>query len=137
MPANTTDPQSRSMPTRKGFLQGCNAQVAVSGDPVILAVAVTRSPNDQSCFVPMMRAAERIAENLHALTAHRDHRSGRLLADAGYDRDANLAAIGPPSDCDGLRRAPRRSKAVSTSHGNTTHGEGPRGWQPYLPNTCH
>jgi hypothetical protein len=28
--ANTTDPQSRIMPTRKGFLQGYNAQLAVS-----------------------------------------------------------------------------------------------------------
>jgi hypothetical protein len=34
--ANTTDPQSRIMPTRKGFVQGYNAQVAVTGDQIIV-----------------------------------------------------------------------------------------------------
>ena len=33
--ANTTDPQSRIMPTRKGFVQGYNTQVAVTADQVI------------------------------------------------------------------------------------------------------
>src|SRR5271157_3084654 len=37
--ANTTDPQSRIMPTRKGFLQGYNAQLAVTSDHMIVAVS--------------------------------------------------------------------------------------------------
>ena len=45
--ANTTDPQSRIMPTRRGFLQGYNAQVAVTSDQLIVAVQVGQSPNDQ------------------------------------------------------------------------------------------
>src|SRR3954451_8319923 len=66
--ANTTDPQSRIMPTRRGFLQGYNAQVAVTSDQLIVAVQVGQSPNDQRCFTPMMRAAQDAAARLHACT---------------------------------------------------------------------
>lgn len=93
--ANTTDPQSRIMPTRKGFLQGYNAQIAVSADHLILAVTLGQSTNDQACFVPMMRAAQTAAEVLHAFTGSDDHVVGTVLADAGYASDANLAASGP------------------------------------------
>jgi hypothetical protein len=50
--ANTTDPQSRIMPTRRGFLQGYNAQLAVTGDQLIVAVQLCQSTNDQGCFTP-------------------------------------------------------------------------------------
>ncbi|MBO0882744.1 MAG: transposase [Mycobacterium sp.] len=93
--ANTTDPQSRIMPTRKGFLQGYNAQLAVSTDQVILAVSVGQSTNDQACFVPMMHATQHAADRLHARTGSDAHVVGMLLADAGYSSDANLAAPGP------------------------------------------
>jgi transposase len=93
--ANTTDPQSRIMPTRKGFLQGYNAQLAVSADHVILAVSVSQSTNDQVSFVPMMQAAQDAAACLHAQTGSGDHLIGTVLADAGYASDANLAAAGP------------------------------------------
>src|SRR4051794_3150508 len=66
--ANTTDPQSRIMPTRRGFLQGYNAQVAVTSDQLILAIQVGQSPNDQRCFTPMMKAAQEAAARIHALT---------------------------------------------------------------------
>ena len=71
--ANTTDPQSRIMPTRRGFLQGYNAQVAVTADQLIVAVQVGQSSNDQRCFVPMMRAAQDAAARMHAVTANTDH----------------------------------------------------------------
>ncbi|HEX2772049.1 MAG TPA: transposase [Micromonosporaceae bacterium] len=93
--ANTTDPQSRIMPTRKGFLQGYNAQIAVSADQLILAVSVGQSTNDQACFVPMMHAAQHAADRLHAFTGNDDHVVGTVLADAGYATDSNLAASGP------------------------------------------
>ena len=93
--ANTTDPQSRIMPTRKGFLQGYNAQLAVSADHVIVAVSLSQSTNDQACFVPMMHAAQHAAASLHAQTGSDDHLLGTVLADAGYASDANLAAAGP------------------------------------------
>jgi transposase len=93
--ANTTDPQSRIMPTRKGFLQGYNAQIAVSADQLILAVSLGQSTNDQACFVPMMHAAQNAADRLHASSGNDDHKIGTILADAGYASDANLAASGP------------------------------------------
>lgn len=93
--ANTTDPDSRIMPTRKGFVQGYNAQFAVSGDQIIVAVALEQSTNDQACFVPMMHAAQQAADQLHARTDNDDHRIGTVLADAGYAADANLTAPGP------------------------------------------
>jgi transposase len=93
--ANTTDPQSRIMPTRRGFLQGYNAQLAVSSDQIIVAASVGQSTNDQACFVPMMQAAQHAAADLHASTGSSDHIIGTVLADAGYANDANLAAAGP------------------------------------------
>jgi len=92
--ANTTDPQSRIMPTRKGFLQGYNAQMAVSADQLILAVSLGQSTNDQACFVPMMHATQKAADRLHASSGNDDHKIGTILADAGYASDANLAAAG-------------------------------------------
>jgi transposase len=93
--ANTTDPQSRIMPTRRGFLQGYNAQLAVSSDQIIVAASVDQSTNDQARFLPMMQAAQRAAACLHARTGSSDHVIGTVLADAGYSSDANLAAPGP------------------------------------------
>jgi hypothetical protein len=93
--ANTTDPQSRIMPTRRGFLQGYNAQVAVTSDQLIVAVQVGQSTNDQACFTPMMRAVQDAATRLNAATASSDHVIGTVLADAGYNSDANLQAEGP------------------------------------------
>jgi transposase len=93
--ANTTDPDSRIMPIRRGYLQGYNAQVAVTGDQLIIAVQVGQSTNDQACFTPMMQAAQRVAIRLHAATGNTDHVIGTVLADAGYNSDANLTADGP------------------------------------------
>ena len=87
---NVTDPQSRIMPTRKGFLQGYNAQVAVTGDQLIIAVRVGQSTNDQASFLPMMQAAHDTAARIHAVTGNADHLIGTVLADAGYNSEANL-----------------------------------------------
>jgi transposase len=92
---NTTDPDSRIMPTRRGFVQGYNAQLAVTGDQLVVAVALGQSTNDQACFVPMMHAAQQAADQLHARTDNDNHRIGTVLADAGYAAEANLTAPGP------------------------------------------
>jgi transposase len=93
--ANTTDPQSRIMPTRRGFLQGYNAQLAVSSDQIIIAARLTRATSDLASLVPMMQAAQHAAAALHAATGSSHHHIGTVLADAGYASDANLAADGP------------------------------------------
>lgn len=116
--ANTTDPQSRLMPTRRGFVQGYNAQVAVISDQVIVAVQVGQSPNDQGCFAPMMRAAEEVAARIHAVTCNADHLIGTVLADAGYNSDANLSAAGPKRlIASGKRRDDDRLAVEAPAHG--------------------
>jgi len=92
---NITDPQSRLMPTRKGFLQGYNAQFAITADQLIVAARLGQNTNDMSSFVPMMRASEHAAAMLHAQTGLAEHLVGVVLADAGYCSDRNLAAPGP------------------------------------------
>jgi hypothetical protein len=83
------------MPTRRGFVQGYNAQVAVTGDQIIVAVPVGQSPTDMAAFVPMMQAAQDAAQRLHQLSGQAQQVIGTVLADAGYASDANLAAPGP------------------------------------------
>jgi transposase len=116
--ANTTDPQSRIMPTRRGFLQGYNAQVAVTSDQLIVAVQVEQAPNDQACFTPMMDAAQGAAARMHAHTGNPDHLVGTVLADAGYNSDANLNAAGPDRLIAlGKRRDDQRAAAQEPAHG--------------------
>jgi transposase len=91
---NTTDPQSRIQPTRKGWVQGYNAQLAVTGDQLIVACSVGQSSADDPQFLPMMgktiEAAARLGEHIGATLL-----IGTVLADAGYASDANLEAEGP------------------------------------------
>jgi transposase len=125
--ANTTDPQSRIMPTRRGFLQGYNAQVAVTGDQLIVAVQVGQSPNDQGCFTPMMNAAQEAAARLHAATGNADHVIGTVLADAGYNSDANLKADGPDRLIAlGKGRDQARAAAEEPAHGSPPLDATPR-----------
>src|SRR5215207_3059284 len=91
---NVTDPQSRLMPTRKGWVQGYNVQVGVTGDQLIVATQVSQHTNDSEDFIPMMAAVQQAAELFQA--AGRDDAAvGVLLADAGYATEENLAAEGP------------------------------------------
>jgi transposase len=125
--ANTTDPQSRIMPTRRGFLQGYNAQLAVTGDQLIIAVQVGQATNDQACFTPMMRAAQHTATRLHAVTGSVDHVIGTVLADAGYNSDANLDVEGPDRLIAlGKSRDQARAAAQEPAHGPPPTGATPR-----------
>ena len=45
---NVTDPDSRSIPVRFGFLQGYNAQAAVSEQQIVLAAEITNNSTDFS-----------------------------------------------------------------------------------------
>lgn len=47
---NLTDPDSRLMPTKNGWIQGYNAQLAVSDDHLILAVELTQDQGDSLRF---------------------------------------------------------------------------------------
>ena len=100
---NLTDLDSRVMPTRgKGFLQGYNAQIAVSDDHLIVATDITQDTNDIREFIPMIDPARAGAEALAHGRAEagyqepeREHTLGVLVADAGYYSADNLAHPGP------------------------------------------
>jgi transposase len=125
--ANTTDPASRIMPTRKGFLQGYNAQLAITSDQLIVAVSLGQSTNDQHYFVPMMHTAQDLAARLHARTGSIEHAIGTVLADAGYDNDANLATAGPDRlIAVGKGRDQARAAAKKPAHGPPAADATPR-----------
>ena len=95
---NVTDPDSRLMPSAQGgWVQGYNAQLAVTDDQIIVAVDLVQSPNDVEQFVPMMRATEAAAKQIIAArrTPIRGEQLGTLAADAGYLSVDNLTADGP------------------------------------------
>jgi len=81
---NFTDPESRIMKSKDGFVQAYNAQAAVDGEAqIIVAQDVTQSAVDHGQLVPMTDAVE----------ANMGRKPEQLSADAGYCSDANLAAL--------------------------------------------
>jgi hypothetical protein len=83
--ANTTDPDSRLLHTRRGSVQGYNAQAVTTLEQVIVAAELTQDANDLQQLEPILAAT---AATLGA--AGIPQRPGRLLADAGYWTIANL-----------------------------------------------
>lgn len=86
--ANTTDPESRVMSTRNGWVQGYNAQAVATEDQVILAAEITQDGNDMAQLAPMVQATGR---ELHA--AGVTDPVDVVLGDAGYCSEAVLAAL--------------------------------------------
>src|ERR1700683_4918119 len=81
---NFTDPDSRVMPTKSGFIQGYNAQAAVNGaHQIIVAHTLTSSPSDQAQFAPL----------LDAIKANLGKTPDEVSADAGYCSQANLRTL--------------------------------------------
>src|SRR5437016_4445430 len=81
---NFTDPDSRIMKSKDGFVQAYNAQAAVDAEAqIIVAQEVTQSAVDCAQLVPMTDAIE---TNL-------GRKPEQLSADAGYCSEANLEAL--------------------------------------------
>jgi hypothetical protein len=74
--------------TRKGSLQGYNAQAVTTLEQVIVAAELTQQANDLQRLEPMLTAT---AATL--ATAGIPERPGTLLADSGYWSIANLTEI--------------------------------------------
>jgi transposase len=123
---NLTDPQSRLMPTRKGWVQGYNVQVGVTADQLIVATQVSQHTNDSEDFIPMMAAVQEAAGLFQA--AGRDEAVvGVLLADAGYATDTNLTAPGPDRLIAlGSRHNQHRAVAHEPTQGPPPEGATPR-----------
>jgi hypothetical protein len=86
--ANTTDPDSRLVHTRKGSLQGYNAQAVTTMEQVIVAAELTQQANDLQQLEPMLSAT-----TLTPAAAGVQDRPGTLLADCGYWTIANLTQV--------------------------------------------
>jgi hypothetical protein len=81
---NFTDPQSRIMKGRDGFIQGYNGQAAVDAEhQIIVAQHLTNNSTDQGQLIPL---ADAIEANLGA-------KPRELSADTGYCSEANLKAL--------------------------------------------
>jgi len=86
--ANATDPDGRFLSTRKGSVQGYNAQAVTTLEQVIVAAELTDEANDVHQLEPMLQAT---AATLAA--AGIDERPEATLADSGYWSIENLTAI--------------------------------------------
>jgi transposase len=86
--ANTTDPDSRFMHTRRGTVQGYNAQAVTTCEQIIVAAELTQQANDLQQLNPMLTAT-----TATLAAAGIPGRPWRLLADCGYWSIANLTAI--------------------------------------------
>lgn len=81
---NFTDPESRILKTKDGYIQGYNAQAAVDGaHQIIVAQTLTNSSSDQAQLAPLL---DGIRDNLGT-------NPDEVSADAGYCSDANLRTI--------------------------------------------
>jgi transposase len=81
---NFTDPDSRILKTRDGFIQGYNGQLAVdAAHQIIVAQRLTTNGSDQAGLVPLLDAAR----------AALGRKPREVSADAGFCREDNLAAL--------------------------------------------
>lgn len=87
--ANTTDPDSRLLKTKGGYIQGYNAQAAATADQVIVAASVTNGAHDAPSFVPLV---EETKANLRRAGSKRRVRT--VVADAGYWSNDNATTGG-------------------------------------------
>jgi transposase len=81
---NFTDPDSRMLLTKDGYIQGYNAQAAVDAEAqIIVAHELTASMSDHGQLVPLVDAIE----------ANLGRKPRQASADSGYLSEANLAAL--------------------------------------------
>ena len=81
---NFTDPESRILKTKDGYIQGYNAQAAVDGKAqIIVAHTLTDSSSDQAQLAPL----------LDAIKANLGRNPDQVSADAGYCSAANLRTL--------------------------------------------
>lgn len=103
--ANTSDPESRVMKTKDGYVQGYNAQAVATGDQIVVAAEVIDEHTDHGQLHPMIDAtAASLAEAGVAEPVD------KLVADAGYCSEDNLAGLDEEDpDCHIATRNQRRN----------------------------
>ncbi len=109
--ANVTDPDSRIMKTKDGWVQGYNAQAIVSQHQIVLACDVSQDAGDVQLYQPMITAlhdtlaAAKIPDEIEL-----------ALADAGYWSEANATAPGPSRLIATLKDHKQRRAARELGH---------------------
>ena len=78
---NFTDPESRIMPTQKGFDQCYNAQAAVTNDMFVVGTHLSDQPNDKEQLTPTLDAIDDCLGKVE-----------HAAADTGYFSEANIEA---------------------------------------------
>ena len=91
---NVTDPESRLMHTRNGYVQAYNGQVATADDQLIIAVDAVTDPNDQGQLIPMMDHVRSNIARCQAETTRTDLTVDVVVADNGYLSAENVDADG-------------------------------------------
>jgi transposase len=100
---NFTDPDSRILPTREGFIQGYNGQIAVdAAHQIIVAHRLVTTSADYRALLPLV----------DAIHVHLGRKPLEVSGDAGFATEANLAAL-----------KQRRIRAYPPP-GRARHGEG-------------
>jgi transposase len=81
---NFTDPESRILKTKDGYIQGYNAQAAVDAQAqIIVAHTLSNNGSDQAQFAPLLNATK----------ANLGRNPDEVSADAGYCSAANLRTL--------------------------------------------
>jgi transposase len=105
---NFTDPESRVMKSKEGFVQAYNAQIAVDADAqIIVACDLTQNCGDQGQLVPMVASVE----------LNMGRKPDQASADAGYCSEANLQAMADRAIDAYI--APGRAKHATANNGKT------------------
>jgi len=112
--ANVTDPDSRIMKTKTGWIQGYNAQAAVNEHQIVVGSAVSQDANDVNQYVPMVTLVQDALES-----AGITERIEMVLADAGYWSQDNATADGPDRLIATLKdwKQRRAARAMGTTTG--------------------
>jgi len=123
---NFTDPESRIMKSKDGFVQAYNAQAAVDAEAqIIVAQDVTQSGVDCGQLVSLTDAIE---TNL-------GRKPAQLSADAGYCSEANLAAL-EAREIDAYVAAGRARDAVAGKGKKGKASAAPDAAQPAEPDAA-
>jgi len=89
---NITDPDSRLMNTKDGFVQGFNAQAVATVDQFVIAAEVSNQAFDAPLYQEVITTAKTNLKN-----AGERRRIRRVVADAGYWSDHNVHLPGVES----------------------------------------
>lgn len=111
--ANLTDPDSRMLKTKNGYLQGYNAQAVATIDQFVVAAEVINLAMDAPAFAPMVTAAK---QNLRG--AGEKRRVRKVVADAGYWSRDNVNLKGVESFI-APGRARQLTRIAETEHERT------------------